>query len=164
MQNYIYGGHYLYRRVYDFNRQEHVERVVIPSGGLKSLWHNGRKRSLTLRRRLLLEHHDEEASGAHSNARDTAAKLSEFCWWPSLDADAHANQEHIMSRRQVRKLLNVFITKLPSEGAEHANKDVRRINPGSCNLEPYKGRTETNTTGQTLLQKRQGQVHCPISW
>ena len=34
----------------------------------------------------MLEHHDEEAPGGHSNARDTVAKLGEVCWWPSMEA------------------------------------------------------------------------------
>ena len=60
MQHYTYDGYRLFRKFYDHNQGEWVERVVIPAGGLKSLWYNGRKRALTLRRRLLLEYHDEE--------------------------------------------------------------------------------------------------------
>ena len=78
MDNYSHDGHRLYRKLYDHDREEWIERVVIPAGGLKSLWDNGRKRPLTLRRKLLLEFHDEEASGAHLNATDTAAKLASF--------------------------------------------------------------------------------------
>ena len=49
---------------------------------------NGIVRTLIFRQRLFLEHHDEEASGAHAIANDTSAKIVEVCWWPSLLADA----------------------------------------------------------------------------
>ena len=69
--NYSYDGTRLYRKVYNHDCNEWVERIVITSGGVKSLWFNGRKRPLSLRKRLLMEFHDEEATGAHSSAKDT---------------------------------------------------------------------------------------------
>ena len=42
--NYSYDGTRLYRKVYNHDSSEWVERIVIPSGGVKSLWFNGRKR------------------------------------------------------------------------------------------------------------------------
>ena len=67
-----------------------VERSVVPKGGLKSLTFNGRRRQLTLRRRLLLEHHDSDAQGVHPSAENTLLKLKELVWWPGMEADTQA--------------------------------------------------------------------------
>jgi hypothetical protein len=81
-----------------------------------------------------------------------------------MDARGLTPAGNIIFRRQVRKLLNTSTIKMPSErGVECDDKDVGRLNAGSCNLEQYSKRMETNTIRQALLQKRKGQVHCPIS-
>ena len=87
MKDYTYDGAALYRRVYDEAAEVFAERVVIPEGGLKALTVNGRKHTLPVRRRLLLEYHDSEAMGCHTNERDTLMKLREVCWWPGMDRD-----------------------------------------------------------------------------
>ena len=61
---------------------------MIPRGGLRSFFYNGRRYRLTLRRSLLLYHHDSETYGGHADVRGTVSKLKEHVWWPGLDKDA----------------------------------------------------------------------------
>ena len=43
MPHYEWGGTVLWRKVHDIACHSFVQRLVIPVGGLKSFWSNGRK-------------------------------------------------------------------------------------------------------------------------
>ena len=90
MQDFSFDGTCLYKRIYDATEARVVGRMVVPAGGAKSLTYNGRRRTLTPRRRLLLEKHDSDAQGFHPSAEHTIAKLRESVWWPGLESDAQA--------------------------------------------------------------------------
>ena len=80
-------GDVLYKKVYDETEGVFGLRCVIPAGGLRSFWYNGRSYRLSLRKSLLLMFHDSEILGAHSNREDTLQKLRERCVWPSMVND-----------------------------------------------------------------------------
>ena len=77
----------LYRLVLDPATNSVGKRVVVPTGGLRSFWLNGRRYRLPLRKSLLLLFHDSETIGGHPSARDTLAKVAEQFWWPGLEHD-----------------------------------------------------------------------------
>ena len=77
----------LFRWVYNETEQAYGLRAVIPAGGLRSFWYNGRKYRLTLRKSLLLLYHNSELMGGHSSREDTLGKLKAKVWWPSLAED-----------------------------------------------------------------------------
>ena len=48
--NYHYDNDFLFRKVYDSMQEAFTYKLVIPSGGLRSFWYNGRKQRLSLRK------------------------------------------------------------------------------------------------------------------
>ena len=87
LPQYILYDKLLYRKVLDPHTNSFVERVVLPAGGLRAFWYNGRRYKLSLRKQMMLMHHDSELAGAHSSAKDTLAKISLLVWWPSMEKD-----------------------------------------------------------------------------
>ena len=85
MPYFTFDGKRLFKRLHSASDGALVERLVVPRGGAKALIFNGRRRTLTLRRRLLLEEHDSDAQGFHLSAKDTLATLSETAWWPGME-------------------------------------------------------------------------------
>ena len=61
--------------------------MVIPAGGLRAFYYNGRKYELPVRKMLLLQYHDSPTEGGHASAEDTASKLQRMVWWPHLKRD-----------------------------------------------------------------------------
>jgi hypothetical protein len=85
--SYHYDNDFLFRKVFDSMQEAFTYKLVIPSGGLRSFWYNGRKQRLSLRKSLLLLYHDSEMAGGHSNRTDTLEKIRSRCWWPSMATD-----------------------------------------------------------------------------
>ena len=69
IKDYTCDERMLYRNVYDGVPERTVERVVLPEGVTQSLTFNGRRRTLTLRRRLIVEYHDSKAPRAYSSEK-----------------------------------------------------------------------------------------------
>ena len=90
MADFSFDGVCLYRLLYEPTEGRVVERMVIPRGGSKALIFNGRKRELTLIRRMRLGYRDSSMQGVHPSARDTLATLRDAAWWPGLDTDVNA--------------------------------------------------------------------------
>ena len=87
LSNFVVYEELLYRKVLDPHTNSFVERAVLPAGGLRAFWYNGRRYKLSLRKQMLLMHHDSELAEANSSANDTFAKISFFVWWPSMEQD-----------------------------------------------------------------------------
>ena len=85
--NFFFDGELLFKKIYDNTEQAFTYKMVVPAGGLRSFWYNGRNYRLSLRKTLLLLYHDSEMIGGHSNREDTLAKIRATAWWPSLAAD-----------------------------------------------------------------------------
>ena len=84
--DYLFDG-ILFRYIFDDIEQSYGLRAVVPTGGLRSFWYNGRKYRLSVRKSLLLQFHDSETMGGHSSREDTLAKLRARVWWPSMSED-----------------------------------------------------------------------------
>ena len=84
--DYLFDG-ILFRHVYSDVEQVFGLKAVIPIGGMRSFWYNGRQYRLTLRKTLLLLYHDSEMMGGHSSREDTLSKLRARVWWPSMADD-----------------------------------------------------------------------------
>ena len=80
----------LYRRVWDAREGVHSLRLVVPEGGERSYFYNGRRYRLGYRKTLLLLYHESPLCGAHSSAEDTASKIARSCWWATLQNDARS--------------------------------------------------------------------------
>ena len=87
LSNFVVYEELLYRKVLDPHTNSFVERAVLPAGGLRAFWYNGRRYKLSLRKEMLLMHHDSELAGAHSSAKGTLAKISLIVWRPSMEQD-----------------------------------------------------------------------------
>ena len=87
MPHYAWDDKVLWRKVHDVSSNSFVQRLVIPAGGLRSFWFNGRKYRLSIRKQILLMYHDGELAGAHTSVRDTFAKIAQVAWWPTLERD-----------------------------------------------------------------------------
>ena len=85
LPNYCLIDGLLHRELLDPKDNAFVQRVVVPSGGLRSFHYNGRQYRLSMRKSLLLLYHDSELIGAHPGVRDTLAKLSGQFWWPGME-------------------------------------------------------------------------------
>ena len=76
LSQYIIHDKLFCRKVLDPHVNAFVERVVVPGGGLRACWYNGRRYKLTVREQMMLLHHDSELTGAHTSANDTMAKIT----------------------------------------------------------------------------------------
>ena len=90
LQHYLLHDQLLFRKVLDPHANAFVERIVLPAGGLRAFWYNGRRYKLTLRKQMMLMHHDSELAGAHSSAKDTLAKITLQVWWPTMEKDVRS--------------------------------------------------------------------------
>ena len=63
------------RVVLDPSTNAAASRVVVPSGGLRVLYYNGRRYRLPLRKSILLLYHDGESIVGHPGVKDTVRKI-----------------------------------------------------------------------------------------
>ena len=87
MADYELSDDLLRRKVYHQPSSAWTTRLAVPDKGMRSFMYNGRTYRLTLRRTILLLHHDSEMMGGHPGVRDTVAKVSNYFHWPTLEHD-----------------------------------------------------------------------------